>query len=622
LLQNQENFIKLGTMTKKPIQVQSEKIAGNASYVVGIGVSAGGLEALSLFFENISADTNMAFVIVQHLSEKPKSMLPEILSRKTSLPVSEITGATPLLPGHVYVAPGQRGITLSKNTLNLARRSPKKEEVFLPIDLFFSALAREKKEKAVGIILSGTGKDGTKGLLAIRKRGGTIFAVGSREKMKKNLFAIRNLTKQKGLETIRAQKYEEMNENIKDRSQKLREMNNVLVREIAGRKQLEEDLRERTKKLEEADRRKNEFLAVLSHELRNPLAPIIASVEALKIYDIDDPKIKNLFDIIGRQTEQMTRLLKDLLDVSKILYDKIELTPEYIDIRGVIHNAVEESGFFVAKRNHTLTLTLPPEPKFILIDPFRVQQILANLIFNAAKYTDPGGKIEVDLLSEKDGGDERLRITVKDNGVGIAPSMLPKIFDLFVQAEGVLRRTKGGMGIGLFLIRQLATLHGGTITARSEGVGKGSEFTLLLPIKNNLPPQKKKTPPAAAINDAGISPKRILVVDDNKDAADSLGKLLLALGHKAQNAYSGEEAIRLTKEMPPDIAFIDIAMPEMNGYEVVKKMRMDSSLSRTKLVALTGFGQKEDKEKALRAGFDLHCVKPITLSALKDIIGK
>jgi signal transduction histidine kinase len=407
---------------------------------------------------------------------------------------------------------------------------------------------------------------------------------------------------------------------LKDRTRKLHEVNIALMKEVVERKRLEEDLRERTKKLEEADQRKNEFLAVLAHELRNPLAPIIASVEAMKLRGTNDPEIKRTFDIIGRQAEQMTRLLKDLLDVSKILYEKIELFPERVDMREIIRHAADATSFSLAKRNHTLTLVLPNEPKYLVIDPLRIEQMLTNLIFNAVKYTNPGGKIEVSLSSWENPEDE-LRITVKDNGVGIVPDMLPKIFDLFVQAEKVVKKTKGGLGIGLFLIRRLAALHGGTITAKSEGVDKGSEFTLHLPIKNNLSPGKEKVAGPVPTENGVRIPKRILVVDDNKDAADSLGKIISHLGRTVEIAYNGKEALRLAKKTPPDMAFIDIAMPEMDGYEVVKTLREDPSLSETKLIALTGFGQKEDKEKALNAGFDLHYVKPITLSTLKEIIG-
>lgn len=405
-----------------------------------------------------------------------------------------------------------------------------------------------------------------------------------------------------------------------DSAEKLRKINAELTKEISERKRLEEDLRERTKKLEEADMRKNEFLAVLSHELRNPLSPIIASVEAMKLRGTDDPEVARTFEIIGRQAEHMTRLLRDLLDASKVIYERIELFPEYSDMRGIIHHAVDTASFFVKQRGHTLTLSLPDEPRYLVADPFRIEQILANLIFNAAKYTEPGGKIEIILTTEKDSDGEKLCILIKDNGLGIAPEILPNIFDLFVQAEGVLKKTKGGVGIGLFLVRRLAELHGGTVIAKSEGAGKGSEFTLCLPVKNSLSPVKDKGLRPAITPHENRAAKRILVADDNRDAADSLGKLLSHLGYAVQVAYSGKDAIRTAKEKLPNIAFIDIAMPEMDGYEVAEKMRSDSIFSKTKLVALTGFGQKEDRENAIRAGFDFHYVKPITLSTLKEII--
>lgn len=633
-------------MKHKTIQV---KKAGDDFYVVGVGVSAGGLGILSLFFDGIPADTNMAFVVIQHLSEKPKSMLTEILSRKTNLPLSEITGNTPLLPGHIYVAPAHRSVTISKNTLNLSRRSPKKEN-FLPVNIFFSTLAREKKERAIGIILSGTGKDGAEGLRAILDGGGITFAESPKDTVRKGMpknavasgTVMHILSPKKigaklseiilspplstamkaGYATlpVNMQAYDEMKETAKDRTKKLREMNALLMREVLERKRLEKNLYERNAELEEAARQKNEFLAILAHELRNPLAPIIASVEAMKIRGTDDPETKRVFEIIGRQAEQMTRLLKNLLDTSKTIYEKIILSPEYVDVREIIHRAAQAASFFVAKRGHTLTLVLPDEPKYLVVDPIHIEQILTNLIFNAAKYTNPGGKIEIILSAQGARDDEKLCIRVKDNGLGIAPDLQPKIFDLFVQPEGVLKKTKGGLGVGLFLVRRLAELHGGTITAHSEGRDKGSTFTVCLPVKNNLSPAKETGTSVADIN-KNPAQKRILVADDNQDAADSLGKILSYLGCVVEIVYNGKEAIQKAKETPPDMAFIDIAMPKMDGYEVAKKMKKEPSLSQTKLIALTGFGQKEDREKALRAGFDFHYVKPITLATLKEIIG-
>lgn len=408
----------------------------------------------------------------------------------------------------------------------------------------------------------------------------------------------------------------------KDTTKKLREMNAALTKEVARRKRLEEDLRERTKNLEEADRKKNEFLAVLSHELRNPLAPIVATVEAAKLRETTDPETKNDFDTIGRQADQMARLLKDLLDVSRILYGKIELAPEYIDIREVVRRAIESTQYFISQHRHTLSLTLPDEPIHLFIDPLRIEQILMNLIFNAAKYTEPGGTIQVDIFQQKENETKWVCVTVKDNGVGIKPEVLPKIFDLFTQGDGVLKRTKSGIGIGLFLSRQLAELHGGTVTAQSEGSGKGSAFTLCLPStlkKKPEPAPEPQTTPEKKMT-ADNMPKRILVVDDNQDAANSLAKLMTYMGHTVEKAYSGQEALLAAKKMIPDIAFIDIAMPKMNGYQVAQKIREDKDLSEIKLVALTGFGQKTDRENAIRAGFDLHCVKPITLPTLKGVI--
>ncbi len=453
----------------------------------------------------------------------------------------------------------------------------------------------------------------------IREKTAAAPKKGEAEKI---LFVIRDITKLKELEALREKEYGSMKNDMKDRTHKLVEVNTALVKEVAERKRLEEELRERTNTVAEGGRRTGEFLVILSLVLRNPLAHIIATVEEARLRGFGGVETEDTFNIIGRQAEQMMRLLKDLLDVSRILYGKIELIPEYVDIREVVRHAVLATEFFVTKRGHSLSLHLPDEQQILIADPLRIEQVLVNLIFNAAKYTNPGGKIGVIMARGKDGdGRDEMRIAVKDNGMGITSEVLPKIFDLFAQADRLKDKTKSGMGIGLFLAKRLAILHGGTVTAQSEGANKGSEFTLHLWVNNNLPPPRKSPKDASPTAKQKTPAKRILVADDNQDAADSLGKLLTALGRSVQIAYNGKDAIRVGKETPPDMAFIDIAMPEMDGYEVATRMRSDPDFANTKLVALTGFGQKTDTENALRAGFDFHYVKPITLAALKEIIG-
>jgi signal transduction histidine kinase/ActR/RegA family two-component response regulator len=390
--------------------------------------------------------------------------------------------------------------------------------------------------------------------------------------------------------------------------------------ERAERKRLQEALRQRAEQLAEIDRRKDEFLAMLAHELRNPLAPIRNALQILRLRDVADPLVRQARDIIDRQVQQMTRLVDDLLDVARISRGKIRLRKERVELRKVVNLAVETTRPFIDKRQHQLTVSLPPEPLWLEADPVRLEQILANLLNNAAKYTDPGGRIW--LTAERVRGTrdaaEDVVLRVRDNGIGIPPEMRARIFEAFAQADQSLDRSQGGLGIGLTLVRLLAELHGGAVEVHSEGAGKGSQFTVRLPL------DAREAPAAAhrsAVNAAqSLRPRRVLVVDDNQDGAESLGMMLRLWGHEAYLAFDGPGALRAVEEYRPEAVFMDIGLPEMDGYQVAKRLRERYDPQRLVLVALTGYGQDEDRRRSSEAGFNYHLVKPVDLGALETIL--
>lgn len=379
-------------------------------------------------------------------------------------------------------------------------------------------------------------------------------------------------------------------------------------------------LRQALNSLRDADRRKDEFLATLAHELRNPLAPIRNAIELLKLPQCDDHNRRKLLEMVERQSSQLTRLVDDLLDVSRVMRGKIELRLEVIDLSEVIQQALETAAPLLADRCHELQLKLPNEPVQVQADAIRVSQVLSNLITNAAKYTEPGGQICVQAATEND----IAVVRIADNGIGIAPDHLNGIFDLFVQVDPTTTRSQGGLGIGLTLAKNLIELHGGCITASSRGLGEGSEFTLRIPLAN--PEGFETTSTNGGYNHAvphcDINQCQVLVVDDNLDAANSLAMLLKTLGHRVSVAHSGQSALDHVQQDPPDVVFLDIGMPGMDGYEVAKRLRADAKFNHVCLAALTGWGQADDRRRTADAGFDHHIVKPPDLRTLMSVLNK
>ncbi|MGX9729373.1 Aerobic respiration control sensor protein ArcB [Janthinobacterium lividum] len=360
--------------------------------------------------------------------------------------------------------------------------------------------------------------------------------------------------------------------------------------------------------LRDVDRRKDEFLATLAHELRNPLGPIRTALALLCKLDPVVPAVQdNARRTIGRHTDHLVRLVDDLLDVSRISQGKISLQWESVSLASVIRSALETSSHSVEARGHALDVNLPKEELWVCGDAVRLSQIVANLLLNAAKFTAPGGRIAITAVREGD----NVRIRLSDNGIGIAAASIDSIFGLFEQSGHSPDRVQDGLGIGLSLVRNLVTLHGGQVSVHSPGVGLGSTFEVILPLDANLPQPAAPAPEAAA----GGS-QRILVVDDNCDAADTLAELLEMYGHTVRTAYTGTQATERTLEFKPDIVFLDIGLPDMSGYDVAVKMRQLPIPQQFLLVALTGYGQEHDRQAALASGFNEHFAKPVDFGKL------
>lgn len=367
--------------------------------------------------------------------------------------------------------------------------------------------------------------------------------------------------------------------------------------------------------LQATNRRKDEFLAMLAHELRNPLAPILNAVAILNTLDQEDEKLAYANEIIKRQAHHLSRLVDDLLDLSRISLGKVKLQKERVELAEILARAVETSKPLIDARKHHLTLRLPPKGLWLDADATRLSQVVSNLLTNAAKYTEEGGALS--LTTERDEGGVVIR--VRDNGMGIPAELLPHVFDLFIQGDRSLARSEGGLGIGLTLVRRLAEMHGGTVQALSDGPGRGSEFILRLPVmaEQDLP-REKQSGRTEEMN--GHRSQRILVVEDNKDGADSLAMYLGMLGHQVSVAYNGSEALGLAEKRPYHAVLLDIGLPGINGYDVAKRLRNLRGYESTMLVALTGYGQDEDRQRSLEAGFQHHLVKPVDLKTLTGLL--
>ncbi|HUJ01292.1 MAG TPA: ATP-binding protein [Usitatibacter sp.] len=383
--------------------------------------------------------------------------------------------------------------------------------------------------------------------------------------------------------------------------------------ELARRAGIALENAELVQALKDADRRKDEFLAVLAHELRNPLAPVRNAIEILRATPAATAQQQWTQDVIDRQVRQLSRLVDDLLDVSRITSGKIELRKERVELGAAVRIALESSRPLIERGGHELSVTLPAEPIRLDADLARLAQVLSNLLNNAAKYTRPGGHIW--LTAERSGSHAVVR--VRDNGIGIRPAMLTRIFDMFTQVAGSGPHSQGGLGIGLTLVRRLVELHGGSVEARSEGIGKGSEFTVTLPLAGSETANGEEAADSHPGDDP--HPRRILVVDDNRDAADSLCMLLKSRGHEVRVAYDGLEAVGSAVAFHPDVVLLDIGLPKLSGYEAARRIR-EAGGAQALLIAVTGWGQEEDRRRARDAGFDHHLTKPVDPAAISWLI--
>ncbi|MFL5505296.1 MAG: ATP-binding protein, partial [Gemmatimonadales bacterium] len=389
----------------------------------------------------------------------------------------------------------------------------------------------------------------------------------------------------------------------------------VLLIDIDSRKHAEALLRD-------ADRRKDEFLAMLAHELRNPLAPLRQAADIIRIAADDPRAVGQAREVLDRQVRQLTGIIGDLVDVSRITEKKIQLRREVVTVRSILDTAVETSRSLLEGMGHRLTLRVPPEPLFVDADPVRLAQVLINLLNNAAKYSDRNGHITVTVEhgnSPKDAPTGHVEVHVKDTGIGIAPELLPSVFDMFIQGDRTLERSRGGLGVGLTVARSIVEMHGGRIDAKSDGKGKGADLCVSLPLVEQ--PAEPVAHPMPARGGAH-HPRRILVVDDGEDQARSLGMLLELMGHRVRVALDGPSALRAAEDFQPEVALIDIGLPGINGYEVARRIRANPRLGDILLIAQTGWGQEEDRQRSHAAGFDEHLVKPVDLEDLTVLIDR
>ena len=366
--------------------------------------------------------------------------------------------------------------------------------------------------------------------------------------------------------------------------------------------------------LRDQDQRKDEFLATLAHELRNPLAPIRNALELIRLANSNPATLEKATTIMHRQLDHMVRLVDDLLDVSRISRNRLELRKEQVELASIVRSAVETSRPVLDAAENELHVELPSEPILLDADPVRLAQVFSNLLNNAAKYSKPGGRIS--LVATQTGNEVILRLT--DTGIGIEPGKLSQIFGMFVQLDASEPQVQSGLGVGLTLVQRLVEMHGGSVEARSEGAGKGSQFVVRLPALEH--PARARSESAVTSNGRSQTRRRILVVDDNVDSAESMAMMLVLSGHEVATAHDGMEAVKLAQEFQPDVAFLDLGMPKLDGYETARSIREQTWGRRMMLVALTGWGQEDDKRRSREAGFDDHLVKPINFDALEKVV--
>ena len=385
------------------------------------------------------------------------------------------------------------------------------------------------------------------------------------------------------------------------------------VKALLRMRQAEGERQAALEALREADRRKDEFLAMLAHELRNPLAPIRNAVEILKV---DDATMRERARaLIGRQVTHLARLVDDLLEVSRITQGKVVLQRKTVRLADVLDAAIDTASPYLESQRHQLQTDFAPQDIWLEIDPVRLSQVVGNLLHNAAKFTPPGGRIRLSSRPLDDG----VEIVVEDNGVGMSAEVLPTVFDLFTQGNHSLDRAQGGLGIGLSLVKGMVEMHGGRVTAQSEGPGKGSRFRVWLPPSTRS--QRRAPQAGETVAPAQARPRRVLVVEDNVDSAEAMQMLLEGMGHSVTVVNDGAEALQVAMAVRPDVVLLDIGLPGVDGYELARRLRDAPETHGAHLVAVTGYGQQKDRARSMQAGFDMHLVKPVDPARLREVVG-
>jgi signal transduction histidine kinase len=448
-----------------------------------------------------------------------------------------------------------------------------------------------------------------------------LITIWLQKALTKPLFAVTNVARevmQRRDFSLRAEKFTEdeigilvdafndMLGEVEKRARALENSNRSLEHEMTERQAAQQALMH-------ADKRKDEFLATLAHELRNPLAPLLNGLRILRLAGQDSAQAKEAQEVMERQLKQLVRLVDDLLDVSRITTGKLTVNPQVVELDGIMQAAIETCSAFIEKCGHTLEVVMPEGPVYLAGDNVRLAQVFANLLNNSAKYTNPGGHISF-VVQQSEG---RIEVTVADNGIGITADMLPQIFEMFTQVDYSLERAHAGLGVGLALSRRLVELHGGTLTVASGGLGQGSRFTVALA---TVPRPASPVTPAIPVDGVVEGQYRILLVDDNVDFVNSMAALLIMMGHEVRTLHDGVRAIAEATEFAPQYAFLDIGMPGLNGYDLARRLRELPATASCVLTAVTGWGQKKDRELSHAAGFDFHLVKPVELARILEVL--
>jgi two-component system CheB/CheR fusion protein len=544
--------------------------------IAGIGASRDGLESLKQFLKELPPNPGMAFIVIQPLPANFQRVMDELLRLDSNLPILQAEHNIEIQPNRIYLLPPRKEVTIRDRRL-LLRDNERVIGLALPIDQFFLSLARDAGPEAVGILLSGTGPDGSRGAQEIKKMGGHVFEAPETSDISR--LVIEDSNPKESLQST-IEKLEASNKELHQRNEEL----------ARGREQ---------------------FLAMLSHELRNPLAAVVSAAMVMQAPNVKSESIDKALQIIGRQSRHIARLLDDLLDVSRITRGGTELRKEDVDLRDVVNSAIEAFTPVLEEHNAKLATELSLDKLLVRADAARMQQVLVNLLSNAARYSSPGSPIHLSATATADS----VVLKVQDHGRGISPSMISKIFDLFVQDGQGLERSTGGLGIGLTFVRQIVELHGGHVEAFSDGI-KGSEFIVTLPRQTKAVIHRQPE----LHNFADM--QRVLIVEDQDDSREMLRVLIESMGHIVLERADGGSGLATIEQEHPDVALIDIGLPVMSGYEVARRVRENPRLDDVLLIALTGYGRDSDVATAKAAGFDAHVTKPADLHVIEEILSR